>query len=81
MAKKDKKSKKIPEQSSSEKVEYYKGLTRTVKKRVDNLEKRVYMLEQQLQKVKLSKEEVKCINSKDKKNSRKEFMEKWSKDE
>lgn len=44
------KNKKIPEKSISDKVEYYKGLSRGLKKRVDNLEKRLSDMEKRLNK-------------------------------
>lgn len=74
--KKDQKTTKLPEQSISSKINYYKGETRTLRKRIGNLEKRVLQLEQQI--VKLLPKKVKkdkCIKTKDEK-FREEFLEK-----
>ena len=67
----------MPEQSISDKVNYYKGIAKTVRKRMENLEKRVQVLEQKLSKIYTKPDDVKCIKSDVKKNSRKEFMNKW----
>lgn len=42
----------IPEKSTSAKVNHYKGETRTLRRRIDNLEKRITQLESQLSKYK-----------------------------
>lgn len=65
--KNDKKSKKIPEQSTSSKINHYKGVTKTLRKRIDNLEKRMVMMEQKIEK--LTPKKSKCIKPKEEKNT------------
>lgn len=49
----------IPEKSVSDKVEHHKAVNRTLRKRIDNLEKRILVLEERMNKFKnLLPEEV-----------------------
>lgn len=79
MVKKTSKSRKVPEKSISDKVNHYKGIARTVKKRMENLEKRVQILEQKMAKVYIKPDEV--IEEKQEDCPRKDFLKKWKKDE
>ena len=49
---KNRKSTKMPEQSISDKINHHKGVNRTLRKRLDNLEKRMIILEERLSKYK-----------------------------
>lgn len=67
MTKKSRNSTKSPEKSISDKVNYYKGFNRTLRKRIENLEARLFDLETRMNKYKHLLDEE-CINSKDGKN-------------
>ena len=69
LTKKNKPPKKVPEKSANEKINHYKGETRTLKKRLDNLEKRVKRLEDRQEKKK-NKPDVK-------KTAKEEFKERY----
>lgn len=43
---------KVTEKSTSEKVNFYKGETRTLRRRIDNLEKRITTMEEQMKRYK-----------------------------
>jgi prefoldin subunit 5 len=58
MSKTKNKRRKTPERSISEKVNYYKGESRQLRKRIDNLEKRIAMLESQLERISHSEKQV-----------------------
>ena len=82
MVKKTRNSTKKPELSTSEKINHYKGVTRTLRKRVENLETRLYDLEQRMNKYKhLLPKEVECIKPKKEKNieedTRNDFLKKY----
>ena len=75
---------KVPEKSSSQKTNHYKGETKAMNKRLTNLEKRMQVLEKTITKFKeLAPQEVvdkvaECINSEGKKSKDeflKDFME------
>lgn len=69
MAKKARKSQKMPEKSISDKVNHYKGVNRTLRKRIENIEKRMYALEQRMAKYKkLLPNEPECIIYEEEKN-------------
>lgn len=65
-SKKNRKTTKLPEPSSSEKIEHYKGEAKRCKKQVKRLEKRIESLEKQLLGKKTEKikpiEEIKHID-------------------
>ena len=63
MVKKTRNSTKMPEKSISDKVNYYKGFTRTLRKRIDYLETRVFELETRMNKYKHLLD-IECINLK-----------------
>lgn len=65
-----KKPKKIPEKSANEKLGHYKGVVSALKKRVDNLEKRMRILEDRQEKKKKNKPDVK-------KSAKEDFKEKY----
>ena len=67
--KKTRKTKKDPEQSISEKVNYYKGINRTLRKRIDNLEKRMFALEQKIPENKIESPKIKKHTSDTKKHN------------
>lgn len=73
MSKKTRKN-KIPERSTSEKVNHYKGQARTTKKRITSLEKRIQSLERKLDKIKYLFEEK---PEKKEKSFREDFLKKW----
>ena len=50
--KKDRNKMKVVEKSTSEKVNFYKGETRTLRRRIDNLEKRIAQMEERMNKYK-----------------------------
>ena len=50
--KKARKSTKTPEKSISDRVEFHKGQNKTLRKRIDNLEKRLFALEERMAKYK-----------------------------
>ena len=79
--KKTRKSNKMPEKSISEKVNHYKGETRTLRKRIDNLEKRMLEMEQRLTRYKkLLPTEPKHVNFEQEKETddpRQEFLRKF----
>ena len=81
MPKKTRNSTKTPERSISERINHYKGVNRTLRKRVDNLENRMYELEQRMKKYKdlLPDEPAECINfgTPKKVNEREEFLKKY----
>jgi hypothetical protein len=78
MVKKTRNSTKIPELSTSAKVNHYKGVTRTLRKRVDNLEARLYEVETRINKYKhLLADE--CINSKKGKNIEPDIRDEFDK--
>ena len=67
MTKKTRNSTKKPEQSISEKINHYKGVNRTLRKRLENVEARLIELETRMNKYKhLLADE--CIKSKKTKN-------------
>ena len=70
----------MPEQSISDKVNYYKGIAKTVRKRMENLEKRMQALEQRIEKLTNKSESVKCIKSGKEKNPREAFLDRWMAD-
>ena len=68
--KKTRKSNKMPEKSISDKVNHYKGVNRTLRKRIENIEKRMYDLEQRMSKYKkLLPDEPECIKYIEPKNA------------
>ena len=73
-----------PEKSISERINHYKGVNRTLRKRVDNLEARMYELEQRMKKYKdlLPDEPAECINfgTPKKVDKREEFLKKYHPD-
>ena len=78
MTKKSRNSTKIPELSTSSKVNHYKGVTRTLRKRVDNLEARLFDLETRMNRYKHLLDEE-CIKSKDGKNIEPDIRETFNK--
>ena len=79
MVKKTRNSTKSPEKSISEKVNYYKGINRTLRKRVENLENRMHDLETRMNKYKELLPDPECINfgTPKKVNEREEFLKKY----
>lgn len=52
MSQKKRTKQKVPEKSISDKVNHYKGQTKTLRRRIDNLEKRLLELEARMNKYK-----------------------------
>lgn len=79
MAKKTRNSTKTPERSTSERIEYHKGINRTLRKRIDNLENRMHDLETRMNKYKELLPEPECINfgTPKKVDEREEFLKKY----
>lgn len=79
MPKKNQKTKKMPEKSQKEKLEHYKGENKLLKKRMTNLERRVHILEQKLDKFKdLDVETFANYKKKSPKESfREKFLREW----
>ena len=79
MNKKTKKSTKLPEQTISERIRYHKSETKTLRKRIDNLEKRMFELEQRLANYQkgLQEPEVSAFAGYEKKKEKKSFREKF----
>ncbi len=69
----------MPEKSISDKVNYYKGLTRTLRKRIDILEKRMTAIEDRMAKFKHLLPKPECINSKKEKNKKDDFRKEFLK--
>lgn len=84
MPKKTRNSTKTPEKSISDRINHYKGVNRTLRKRVENLEARLYELEQRMNKYKrlLPDEPEECINfgTPKKVDKRDEFLKKYHPD-
>lgn len=70
---------KVPEQSISSKVNYYKSINRSLRKRIDNLEKRMVTVEHKMGKYKKLLE-VECIKPKQEKNTKEDFRKKFNKE-
>ena len=75
--KKTKKSKRVPEQTQSEKLQYEKAENRSLRKRITNLENRMLQIEKIIEK--FDKKPVKKIKKKEVKSDKELFREEFLK--